>query len=482
MNFIWFGMNFSKRNCYLVVENTYVVWLNRANRFVQLKEPAFFVFEQWTEGADLKDIGQRCRERYNLPPKEAARFVREITSEIEKLYQQEKVTEKVEPKSKMEKRADNHFFSEHCCKIGGKNIIFRYGDEVMEEVFRPLFEQFEQTKVKAKDEVKICGETRINEKVKNENEVNVDVKKSIELFSRKGEWSICVNGKELQSFQEEDWEHFHGAVYTGLLSLLHGKKQEEWMGVFHAAALAYYRSPITDYPYLVTDRDEVTAQTRPDSGALLFVGESGSGKSTVAAILMAHGYRVLTDDFLPVGMPKEEEIRRLEGQNIRISEHPNFEIEIKSENNDAEGSLKTKDLRLKTSIIPLLYPLPAAISVKKNAIPILAKWFPELKEEVIFAAEEENYETYLPLSGNAGDLSPIPAKAIFFVIYDPSVDFSLTRESNLAMMNDFLKQSWIANNPGAARAFLNWYFSLPVYSLVYSDAEKLVSGLNLPEN
>jgi len=58
------------------------------------------------------------------------------------------------------------------------------------------------------------------------------------------------------------------------------------------------------------------------------------------------------------------------------------------------------------------------------------------------------------------------------------VDFRLTRESNLERMNAFLKQSWIANNTAAAEAFLKWYFSLPVYSLVYSDAEKLINGLN----
>jgi len=444
-------MDISKKYSHLVVEDTYVVWLKRVHRFIQFKEPAFFVFEQCMTGTDPQVIAGYCRKRYDLPAKEAARFVREIISETKKLTKAEvkvKIKKeivnqnKVEAEDKIKAKAaeEKRKYYEHLCRIGGKTILFRYGDEVMEGVFRPLFEQFELIKVKAETKAKISGETG----------------ESIELFSRKDAWCIGINGVEVHSFPEEDWEHFHGAVYTELLNLLHGKKLEEWMGVFHAAAVVQEKKGRRDEGTLrrrdleterLRDgemeglRDEEMEGLRDEEAgenqALIFLGESGAGKSTVAAILMAQGYRVLTDDFLPVGIPKN------------------------AVNNT-----------------PLIYPMPAAISVKKNAIPILLPWYPEMEEEAIFAAEEEEYETYLPLSGNAGDLSPIPAKAIFFIKYDPTVDFRLTRESNLERMNAFLKQSWIANNTAAAEAFLKWYFSLPVYSLVYSDAEKLINGLN----
>ena len=182
---------------------------------------------------------------------------------------------------------------------------------------------------------------------------------------------------------------------------------------------------------------------------MIFVGESGAGKSTVAAILMANGFRVLTDDFMPVGM------RNMVGDEEKIE----------------------KNSEHKGGNTPFIYPMPTAISVKKNAIPILAKWYTSMEEELEDAAEEEDYETFLPLTVNTGDLSPIPAKAIFFIKYDPAVDFRLTRESNLEMMNAFLKHSWIANNAAAAEAFLKWYFSLPLYSLVYSDTALLLKGL-----
>ena len=71
---------------YILTEDTYVVWLAGANRFLQLKEPAFFVFEAWAGGKDTHEIAGDCAMRYGLPPEEALRFTCEIIGETEKLY------------------------------------------------------------------------------------------------------------------------------------------------------------------------------------------------------------------------------------------------------------------------------------------------------------------------------------------------------------------------------------------------------------
>jgi len=434
-----------KKYCHWVVEETWVVWLEEPHRFVQLKEPAFFVFEQWASGQDPREIANNCMQRYDLPRKEAVKFTEEILSEIEKLYQEKKVGDKkkVQAGSRKTKTPELKFI-EHLCWIGDKSIRFRYGSEEMEEAFRPLFEQFE-----APSEPKDLS-------LKSLKEVGIEI--SVELYSRKGKWCIGINGEEALAYPQEDWEHFHGAFYTELLNLLHGKKLEEWLGVFHASAVVFQSKRVRDEGTKGGKDRETEGQRDGETGetgetgenrALIFVGESGAGKSTVAAILMANGFRVLTDDFMPVGM------RNMVGDEEKIE----------------------KNSEHKGGNTPFIYPMPTAISVKKNAIPILAKWYTSMEEELEDAAEEEDYETFLPLTVNTGDLSPIPAKAIFFIKYDPAVDFRLTRESNLEMMNAFLKHSWIANNAAAAEAFLKWYFSLPLYSLVYSDTALLLKGL-----
>ena len=222
-----------KKYCHWVVEETWVVWLEEPHRFVQLKEPAFFVFEQWASGQDPREIANNCMQRYDLPRKEAVKFTEEILSEIEKLYQEKKVGDKkkVQAGSRKTKTPELKFI-EHLCWIGDKSIRFRYGSEEMEEAFRPLFEQFE-----APSEPKDLS-------LKSLKEVGIEI--SVELYSRKGKWCIGINGEEALAYPQEDWEHFHGAFYTELLNLLHGKKLEEWLGVFHASAVVFQSKRVRD--------------------------------------------------------------------------------------------------------------------------------------------------------------------------------------------------------------------------------------------
>jgi hypothetical protein len=227
---------------------------------------------------------------------------------------------------------------------------------------------------------------------------------SIEFFKHDDRFCFRVNDHEIHYFETDDIEHFQGAVLLEVLNLLHGKTREDWMGVFHASAISNGKE------------------------ALLFSAASGSGKSTLAALMVAHGFKLLSDDFVPVSL----------GQTA-------------------------------------VYPLPAAVSVKKGSLPVLEKLFPDLTG--LKTGWDDEGEIFLPLPEEKLEQSPVKAIAIVLVQYDPSVDFRLVRESNLEIMNTFLRQSWIPGNPEAAETFLKWFFSLPVYSLIYSDSERVIREL-----
>ena len=371
------------------IEEDYAVWLGEVHRFLILKEPAFFVFECYAVGHSKNTIAERCTAKYNLPESEANRFSQEIINEVEKLMATSDNNSSLatyteaEPPGNALTRIQN-------CAVNGKRFNLLYGDEQIEKTFSPLFSQFEIHR----------------------HEKNVTVA-TLAIFKNEQKYYLRMNDGKLLCYPEDDFKQFHGEVYAAFLELIHGRHLQQWMGVFHASAVA------------------------SEQGALIFVADSGSGKSTTAALMMAHGYRLLADDFLPLATDSPE-----------------------------------------------VYPLPVAISVKTNAIPPLKKWFPDLDpedlEDIKNGDEElhsDDYVSFLPISENSINLSPVPARAILFVRYDPDVPFSLIRESNVIMMNSFLKQSWIAQNPIAASRFLEWYFSLPVYSLVYSDTALLVNGL-----
>jgi hypothetical protein len=438
---------------HILVEDTYVVWLSGANRFLQLKEPAFFVFEAWARAMESEAIARECAVRYELPVEEALRFTSEIISETEKIFfiqhkdtkarrkfcgsprlnstvltqRSAKEAQNTAEKTLMPQTFENHTpFSYFNCLILGKIIRFNYSDPELEALFRPLFRQFETEKKgmvhgawcmvhgaqgpppTPDSQIEMPGPEQ-NRTYGDQNdwqEVEVDKGNRIDFFQIDGNYAFRVNAQETQISGANDIEHFQGAVLMEVLNLLYGKTRDDWMGIFHASA--------------VSDRKE----------ALLFVAASGSGKSTLAALMVAHGYQLLSDDFVPVSLDSTE-----------------------------------------------VFPLPAAISVKKNAIPFLKDFFPSLSEQEEETSENTNREVFLPLEEGSLASSPVKAKAIVFVQYDPSVDFRLSRESNLTAMNNLLKQSWINNNSTAAERFLSWYFSLPVYSMVYSDSEKAVSAM-----
>jgi len=375
----------------IVVNDTHVVWLAEANRFVQFKEPAFFVFEQWAIGVAIDSIAISCTVKYGLPPPEAERFAGEIIGETEKLFdgdgsQEEESQNRNIAKSQSRPVAESQSRKVAksqsrltTCTILNKTLLFNYETVELENLFRPMFKQFE---------------------VEVEVEVEVEKMDSLDFFLSDGNYVFRVNDREPQIFGMDDAEHFQGAVLLDILNILHNKTKEDWMAVFHASAVSFGEK------------------------ALLFTADSGGGKSTLAALLVTNGGKLISDDFVPVSLDD-----------------------------------------------PKVFPLPSALSVKKGALPVLKDFFPELRQ-----LQEEwdgESELFLPFPEERTEGSPVRAQAIVFVRYDPSAGFSLTRESNLEMMNALLKQSWIPGNAEAAGGFLAWYFSLPVYSLTYSDSEKM---------
>lgn len=161
--------------------------------------------------------------------------------------------------------------------------------------------------------------------------------------------------------------------------------------------------------------------------AVLFTAPSGSGKSTIAVLMMAQGYASLSDDFVPVAIRDPE-----------------------------------------------VFHFPAGISVKPGTADLLKDQLPQLQHLQTSALPGD--ELYVAPANN--NIHPsVPACAIVFVKYDTEIAFELKRESNPCMMNDLIRQSWIAGTPEAAERFLHWYFNLPVYSLRYSDNNSAVEGL-----
>jgi len=358
-----------------IEKDTYVVWLGGINRYIQLKEPAFRVFKQWAEGAGKSDIAKVCSVQYSLSEDESLRFVEEITSKVQSLFENE------HPGSRIQTE-ENYFplnpeyFSDHTYQIGTHFFRFFYRNEYLKDLFHPLFQHHETNAV-------------------------APVYSRFELYNEDGQDGFRVDNSEARFFLATEIDGYQGAVFMEILNTIYKMDSADWMGVIHASG--------------VTD----------GRNAVLFAAPSGSGKTSIALLMMVNGFSILSDDFVAVAMQEPE-----------------------------------------------IYHFPANISVKKSAITFLQEYLPQLNSTI----SNEN-EVFLPPAGETGILANVKTKAIVFISYDPSTEYELKREPNLEVMNNLIKQSWIAGTPEAAERFLEWYFKLPVYTLCYSNNRKAVEGI-----
>jgi hypothetical protein len=359
-------------------EETYVVWIAGINRYLQFKEPAFRVFEQWAKDIRKTDIVKVCTVQYSLPEAESIRFVEEITNQVQSLFEIKR------PEARIQNEENNfplnpEYLSAHTYQIGKHYFRFIYRNEYLKDLFHPLFRHHESDLIHT-------------------------VSNRFELFNDGHQDGFRVDNSAARFFPVLEIDAYQGAVFMEVLNALHQMENTDWMGVIHASA--------------VTD----------GNNAVIFAAPSGSGKTSVALLMMVNGFSILSDDFVPVAMNKPE-----------------------------------------------IYHFPAGISVKKSALTFLQKYLPQLHSPISSISNDN--EVYLPPSGEKGILPAVNAKSIVFVNYDPLTEYELKKESNLEVMNQLIKQSWIAGTPEAAEQFLSWYFSLSIYTLRYSNNSKAVEGI-----
>ncbi len=158
--------------------------------------------------------------------------------------------------------------------------------------------------------------------------------------------------------------------------------------------------------------------------AVLLSSASGSGKSTMAALLHASGLNLISDDFIPINAGNK-----------------------------------------------LVYPFPAAISIKKDAFSLLSPYYGDLnnKNYNIYPYTHSSVRYLRPLASVNLSYKPVAVKAIVFINYNPEIRFEFAELSIPAGLRLFHEQAWVSDNPEHARSFINWFVKLKCFKMQYSD-------------
>lgn len=166
-----------------------------------------------------------------------------------------------------------------------------------------------------------------------------------------------------------------------------------------------------------------------NKNTLLILGDSGNGKSTSLALLQAQGFQCIADDFVPIDISKK------------------------------------------------IHTFPAGISIKKNSLPVLLDYYPELKNSAEYHYSRLNKTVrYLPPK-NINYHEKNLCKALVFIKYDSKTDFEISKISSLEAFEKLVPDSWISPIPKNATTFLEWFEKLPCYQLTYSNNKKMYAAV-----
>jgi hypothetical protein len=182
---------------------------------------------------------------------------------------------------------------------------------------------------------------------------------------------------------------------------MYNKSDDFWLMTVHAAALTNGKKTI------------------------LIPAESGSGKTTMAAMLQNRGYRLLSDDFVPID------------RHFFRAWH-----------------------------------FPIAMSVKQGALEVLSTMYRDLEEKPVNETPAKKSVRYLcPDYDPEKPNDAFPVKDVIMIKYDPKVEFEFKKAGRIDAIKLMLDQSWILPNPGNAKIFLDQVDQWSFYQLTYSNNE-----------
>lgn len=364
------------------IGQSYVVWFKNSNLYTQLEEPAWFVFQKVVQRYKTETIASICSCRYGIDYNECLQFATDIRNNINQMNQPRKVSGEpvVYPIEVISKEFES--FSIHKYRFAKNTIEFRVEKERFESYLHPIIGYLETDETGEKHSV-------------------------FELFDYKSKIAFRLNGEIKGLWDYEETHRLIGFIYMCLINEIYDKTKDFWLMTVHAAALTNGRKTI------------------------LIPAVSGSGKTTMAAMLQRKGFKLISDDFVPID----------------------------------------KDSRA--------WPFPIAMSVKEGAMNLISSIYPDLVERPLTKTNARKTVRYLnPTIDYDISTMAFPIHEVISIKYDPSVEFEFGKADRLKSIKLMLDQSWILPNSGNADIFLELVSKWSFYQLTYSNNSKALDQIS----
>jgi len=362
------------------IEDKTVVWFENSNQYVVLEKRAAQIIKDLQKDTLIEAMAKELGNEFGIPIEDATTFIRDIEKNVFTPNQVE--TEKNNHSLEASKLPSQFELS----KLYNINdLIFKidFSSEFELSLVHPKFAHLEITS--------------------NTEKVNHHYK----VFTDNNLTFLYVDTDFIGAWTYQDIHYFQGKLSMQIVQHLHDKPEKDWLGVFHASAVS------------------------DGNNGMLFLGDSGNGKSTSLALLQAHKFHCIADDFVPV-------------------------------------SALTQDI----------YSFPAAISIKKNSLDVLLPFYPELRttSEYHFTRLKKIVRFLPPKNENS--IVDVPCKGFVFIKYDKTTDFELTEISSIEAFENLVPDSWLSPISENVSSFLKWFTTISCYKIRYSNNDKMISEVS----
>ncbi len=228
-------------------DNSTVVWFSKSNNYLVVNPIVASILKDFDNKVDHKIIASNLASNFKDSFTKTTQFVEDT---YEKIYLKNNTIDKIEKEKEIPINITS-FNTFKYYQING--LVFKIEFQTDFEVYliHPKFAHLEI-----------------------EHSENFD--HHYQVFTKDNYTSLVINNTFIDSWHIKDIHYFQGKVSMYIVQQIHKKKEDEWLGVFHASGIGN------------------------NHNSLLLLGDSGNGKSTSLALLQASGLTCLADDFVPV--------------------------------------------------------------------------------------------------------------------------------------------------------------------------------------
>ena len=365
------------------IGKSFAIWFPPSQSFVLLKSPAIEILRGFEQGKSEIKIISELIQKTGSNEIEIQNFLKEVLSGFDALMDSENL-----PYTSPEIEEEiNHFtFSNYAVKfyrINGKSFRIIFGDEILLQHFDQLFSHLQ---------IESCEDTDFN----------------LEIFLHKNVYLFCQFGSVIEAFRPEQIHYLKGAVLKKIAGLIYAINEENWMASFHASAIC------------------------DGKNAILFSAKPGGGKSTIAALLQARGYFLLSDDFIALDNQLEH-----------------------------------------------VWNMPMALTIKKGSLKILSSYYPKLNYSVSqITATGKNVHYLIPKKQESVTGFSFPLKLIVFIRYSKEIQFLVEKISPEEALIGLLEETWVNPTSKNIKQFLNWFSRQQYVRITYSDSNLVFDELD----